>query len=93
MGLRDKLKRLEQLEGEAIGVLTLPSGESVRYRRGSSTEPGDMYEAFVACMDGREHWLLPYLRQIDTTQGMPGLVRALEGSRERVGGGALSHEE
>jgi hypothetical protein len=43
-----------------------------------------MYEAFVACMNGEEHRLLPYLRQIDTTQGMPGLIRALEGSRARV---------
>jgi hypothetical protein len=84
MGLRDKLKRLEQLEGETVGVLTLPSGESVRYRGGSLHEGGDMYEALVACIQGREHWLLPYIRQIDTTEGMPGLVRALEGSRLRV---------
>ncbi len=81
MGLREKLKRLEQLEGETFGVLTLPDGTSVRYRRGSLHEGGDMYEAFLACMDGREHWLLPYIRQMDTNEGMPGLVRALEGSR------------
>jgi hypothetical protein len=43
-----------------------------------------MYEAFLACMAGREHWLLPYMRQIDTTEGMPELVRALEASRECV---------
>ena len=84
VGLRDKLKRLEQLEGDAIGALTLPDGTSVRYRRGSLHEGGDMYEAFLACMDGREHWLLPYIRQMDTTEGFPGLVRALESSRARV---------
>jgi hypothetical protein len=47
-----------------------------------------MYEAFVACMERGEHWLLPYIRQVDTTEGMPGLVRAIEASRERVEGGA-----
>ena len=85
--LRDRLKRLEELESETIGVLTLPDGTSVRYRRGSLHEGGDMYEAFVACMDGREHWLLPYIRQMGTRESFPGLVRALESSRERVGGG------
>jgi hypothetical protein len=40
MGLKDKLKSLEALEGETIGVLTLPGGESVRYRLGSALEPG-----------------------------------------------------
>jgi hypothetical protein len=29
---------------------------------------------------------VPYLRQIDTNEGMPGLVRALEASREWVEG-------
>ena len=43
-----------------------------------------MYEAFLACMDGREHWLLPYIRQMDTREGFPGLVQALEDSRERM---------
>jgi hypothetical protein len=85
--MKARLKRLEALEGELVGVLTLPDGSEVRYRKGSLHEFGDMYEAFVACMDHRDHWLLPYIRQIDTTEGMPGLVRAIEGSRERVEGG------
>ena len=88
VGLRNKLKRLEELESETIGVLTLTDGTSVRYRRGSLNEGGDMYDAFLACMDGREHWLLPYIRQMDTREGFPGLVRALESSRERVEGGS-----
>jgi hypothetical protein len=89
MGPEDKLKRLEALEDETIGVLTLPSGECVRYRHGSLHDCGDMYDAFVACIGRREHWLLPYIRQIDTNEGMPGLVRALEASREQlVEGGA-----
>ena len=81
--MRSRLKRLEVLEAETIGVLTLPSGETVRYRQGSLHEPGDMYEAFVACMEKREHWLLPYIRQIYTNEGMPGLVRAIEAIREQ----------
>jgi hypothetical protein len=60
MGLRDKLRRLEQLEGETVGVLVLPDGSEVRYRLGSPDEGGDLYEAFVACVKGQEHWLLPY---------------------------------
>jgi hypothetical protein len=86
--MRSRLKRLEALEAETIGVLVLPSGENVRYRQGSLHEPGDMYQALVACMERREHWLLPYIRQMDTNEGMPGLVRAIEASRERVEGGA-----
>ena len=85
MRLRDKLKRLEALEGESIGVLTLPGGESVRYRLGSAHERGDMYEAFEACMKGEEHWLLPHVRQLGTREGMPGLIKALEESRARYG--------
>ncbi len=86
--MRNRLKRLEALESELVGVLTLPSGESVRYRLGSPHDGGDLYEAFVACMKGEEHWLLPYVRQMDTTEGFPGLIRAIEGSRERVRGEA-----
>ena len=84
VGFRDKLKRLEELESETIGVLTLPDGTSIRYRLSSLNEGGDMYEAFLACMDGWEHGLLPCIRQMDTREGFPGLVRALEGSRRRV---------
>jgi hypothetical protein len=85
--MKHRLKRLlEALEGEVLGVLTLPSGERVRYRRGSLHEGGDMYETFLARMAGRKHWLLPYIRHRDTTEGVPGLVRALEGGRERVAG-------
>jgi hypothetical protein len=86
--MKHRLKRLEAFEGELIGVLTLPNGERVRYRRGSHLDGGDLYDAFLACMDGREHWLLPYVRQIETTKGFPGLIRAIEDSRKRVEGGS-----
>jgi hypothetical protein len=38
-----------------------------------------MLEALLAAIDGQEHRLLPYLRQMPTREGMPGLIRALEG--------------
>jgi hypothetical protein len=84
VGLRDKLKRLERVADEETGVLVLPDGTEVRYCLGLPHDGGDLYEAFLACMAGREHWLLPYVRQMDTTEGFPGLIRAIEGSRERV---------
>jgi hypothetical protein len=39
-----------------------------------------MVDAVIAAIHQQEHCLLPYIRQIDTNQGMPGLVRALEAS-------------
>ena len=72
MGLRDRLRRLEQ-DAELGGTLTLPDGTAVRYG------PGEMLDALYAAMEGQEHRLLPYLRQIPTREGMPGLVRAIEG--------------
>lgn len=81
MGLRDKLKRLEQeAEGNLYETLTLPDGTEIRHA------PGEMFEVLSAVLDDREHRLLPYLRQIDTKKGMGGLVRALEASKERRNG-------
>lgn len=76
--------RLDKLEQEAEGLYEtsrLPDGTETKY------EADEMFEAFPACMDRREHRLLPYPRQIDTNQGVAGLIRALESSRERVGEG------
>ena len=83
MRLRKKLKRVEQIEDETFGVLTLPDGTSVRYRLGSLHKGGDLYEAFLACMDGWEHGLLPCIRQMDTREGSPDSC-----ARWRVAGGA-----
>lgn len=79
MGLRDKLKRLEKVADEGSGVLVLPDGTKIRYGN------GELLDAFLAAMDRQEHRLLPYVRQMDTTEGLPGLIRAIEGSRERHG--------
>jgi hypothetical protein len=83
MGLRDRLRRLEQETEGHYETLQLPDGTVVRYRGGSPHEPGDAFEAFIASMKGEGHWLLPYVRQTDTTTGYPGLIKALEGSRAR----------
>ncbi len=73
--------RIDKLQQEAEGfyeTLTLPDGTEIKY------EADEMFEVLCAVFDRREHRLLPILRQMNTYQGMPGLVRAIEGSRERA---------
>jgi hypothetical protein len=83
MGLKDRLQKVEQEAEGFYETLELPDGTKVKY------EAGEMFEVLCAVLDRREHRLLPTLRQMDTTEGMAGLVHAIEGSRERVesGGG------
>jgi hypothetical protein len=72
-------RRLDKLEQETEGLyetLRLPDGTTVKY------ESGEKLEALFALLDGREHWLLPYLRAMDTNAGMPGLVHAIEGGAD-----------
>jgi hypothetical protein len=78
VGLRGWVRELERDAGDLGGTLQLPDGTEVRY------ESEEMLEALLAAIEGREHRLLPYLRQIPTSEGMPGMIRAIEGSRERV---------
>jgi hypothetical protein len=73
MSIRGWLKRLEREAGPLCGTLRLPDGREVSYER------EEMLEALLAAIDGQEHRLLPYLRQMPTREGMPGLIRALEG--------------
>jgi hypothetical protein len=72
MGLRDRLRKLER-DAPLGGTLRLLDGTEIR------CGPEEMLDALCAAIEGDPHRLLPYLRQIDTNQGMPGLVRALEG--------------
>jgi hypothetical protein len=72
-GLGRRLGKLERETEEFYEVLTLEDGTTVKY------ESGEGLEVLFAVLDRREHWLLPYLRAMDTNEGMPGLVRALEG--------------
>jgi hypothetical protein len=83
MGLKDRLQKVEQEAEGFYETLELPDGKKVKY------EAGEMLDVLCAVLDRREHRLLPALRSMDTTEGMTGLVRAIEGSRERVerGGG------
>ena len=78
MGLRDRLKRLEREAGDLHGTLRLPDGTEIRY------EGGEMLDALLAAIDGQEHRLLPYLRQIEASEGMPGIIRAIEGSGQHA---------
>lgn len=80
MGLRDKLRRLEESTEGLYETLRLPDGTKVHYTG------GEMLDAMSAAIHGQEHHLLPYVRQMDTNQGMPGLIRALEGSWSRENG-------
>jgi hypothetical protein len=81
VGIRNTLKRLERESEEFYETLRLPDGREIRY------EASEMLDAFAAYMDGREHWLLPYIWQMDTRQGIPGLIRALEESSRELHGG------
>jgi hypothetical protein len=78
MGLRRWVRRLERGAGPLHGTLRLPDGTEIHYER------EEMLDTLLATIDGREHRLLPYLRQIPTEEGMPGMIRALEGTSERA---------
>jgi hypothetical protein len=76
--LRNALRKLEEKVGRAYEELLLPDGTRVRYA------PEDIQQALDAAIrgEGEGHWLLPLIRQVDTTRGLPGLIRSLERSRE-----------
>jgi ribosome biogenesis protein Tsr3 len=75
-GIGRRLDKLERETEEFYEVLTLEDGTTVKY------ESGEKLEVLFALLDRREHRLLPYLWAMDTNQGMPGLVRALEGGTD-----------
>jgi hypothetical protein len=75
-GIGRRLGKLERETEEFYEALTLEDGTTVKY------EAGEKLEALYALLDRREHWLLPYFRALDTSQGMPGLVRAYEGGAD-----------
>lgn len=72
--------RLSKLEGEAeqfYTVLRLPDGSPVRY---TSNETLGAAEAAIRREDNA---LLARFMEADTTEGLPGLCRALVGGRGR----------
>jgi hypothetical protein len=82
-GIRGRLGKLEQEAEGLYETLTLEDGTKIR------CDPGEMFEALSAVIvrSPSEHPLLPHLRAVDTTEGMPGLIRALEASHARREGG------
>jgi hypothetical protein len=80
VGLRDKLVRLQKATEGLYETLHLPDGTEVRYHH------KEMLEAMSAAIHQGEHRLLPYIHRTDTNRGMPGLIRALDGSRSREHG-------
>jgi hypothetical protein len=77
MGLRSRLEHLEKLSDGLYRTLNLPDGQQIRYTH------EEMMAAVIAAIRQEEHRLLPYIRQMDTKKGMPGLIRALEESYAR----------
>jgi hypothetical protein len=77
MGLKSRLEHLEKLSDGLYRTLTLPDGQQIRYAH------EEMMSAVIAAMHQQEHRLLPYVRQLGTNQGMPGLILQLEESRAR----------
>ncbi len=76
MTTRSRLERLEREAGPLYKTLILPTGGTLRYT-------GDeALEAMVAAIHQNEHPLLARFLETDATEGMPGLCRALVGSRE-----------
>jgi hypothetical protein len=75
--LSRRLDKLERETEEFYEVLILEDGTTVKY------ESAEKLEVLYALLDGREHWLLPYLRRaMGANEGMRSLVRALEGGDE-----------
>ncbi len=78
MALRGKLTKLEQEVEPHYETLRSPDGTQVRYT------DEEALDALGACVDEEEHWLIPHFRDAGVTAGLPGLVRALEVSKERI---------
>jgi hypothetical protein len=79
VGLRGRLRRLER-NVPTGGTLQLPDGTEVRYG------PEELLDALCAAIEGCEHRLIPYLRQIpsEASEGMPALIRAIEGDADHA---------
>jgi len=74
--INERLRKLEQEAGGLYQTLTLRDGTKLMY------EPEEMLDAIFAALDGEDHPLMPYIRSMDTPEGIPGLVRTLESSGE-----------
>lgn len=75
--LRSRLEKLEREAGPLYKTLTLPTGGTLRY----TTD--EALEALGAAIHRTENPLLDRFMEADTTEGLPGLCRALVGSWAR----------
>jgi len=71
MGLRTRVKRLEQKTREHYDVLLIPGEPEIFY----TAEDGQA--AFFAALDQEEHWLLPYFRRAEPTVPLVALIQML----------------
>jgi hypothetical protein len=69
------MDRLEKRANGLFRTLRLPDGTEVRYT------DEEALAALSAAIRKEENRLLPHIRQMDTKEGMPRLIRAIEGSR------------
>jgi hypothetical protein len=76
LSVKTKLSKLEQRAKQHYEVIRLPDGSEVRYSGDNALD------ALCATLDQGDHWLLPAIRQVETSTGLPGLIRALAGSKD-----------
>jgi hypothetical protein len=72
--INERLRKVEQGAEGLYQTLTLEDGTKLKY------EPEEMIDAIFAAIEGHDHPLLPYIRRMGTGEGLPRLVRALEGN-------------
>jgi hypothetical protein len=77
MGIKQRLDRLEKAAEQYCDELVLPDGTVVQLA------PGERFDAFLAALDGEEHWLLAIVSEQDTSnglsQGFSGLLLTIVG--------------
>jgi hypothetical protein len=83
-GLKGRLGKLQQEAEGLYATISLQDGTQVRYA------PEEMLHALSAAIHSGEHRLLPFVRRIDTREGLPGLINALDASRVHAEGGEES---
>ena len=66
MGIKGRLRHLEQESEGLYQTLTLEDGTKIFY------EPEEMLDAILAAIDGEEHPLLPFVRRKGERQGLAG---------------------
>jgi len=58
VSLKKRIRRLQREFNRGGGVLTMPDGTEMPYGE------LELFDALIATIEGEEHWLLPYCREI-----------------------------